>query len=307
MKHILLLGTGGTIACKHGDSGLTPLLTGDELLSYVPAARSFCEVEAIQVLNIDSTNIHPKHWQLLCQVLEENYDNYDGFVICHGTDTMAYTAAAMSYLVQHSKKPIVITGAQKPIDLDVTDARTNLLDSLRFASCERAHGVNIVFDGKVIAGTRGKKERTKSYNAFSSINFPYLAVIQDEHILFMESSILDYMGEHYDAVVIESFGVGGLPSYESGDFYHSIEKMTQAGKIVVMTTQVTQEGSNMSVYEVGQKIKNAFGLIESYDMTLEATVTKLMWILGQTKEPEQVKEMFYQTVGHDILWKAVTK
>ena len=155
MKHILLLGTGGTIACKHGDSGLTPLLTGDELLSYVPAARSFCEVEAIQVLNIDSTNIHPKHWQLLCQVLEENYDNYDGFVICHGTDTMAYTAAAMSYLVQHSKKPIVITGAQKPIDLDVTDARTNLLDSLRFASCERAHGVNIVFDGKVIAGTRG--------------------------------------------------------------------------------------------------------------------------------------------------------
>ena len=252
MKHILLLGTGGTIACKHGDSGLTPLLTGDELLSYVPAARSFCEVEAIQVLNIDSTNIHPKHWQLLCHVLEENYDNYDGFVICHGTDTMAYTAAAMSYLVQHSKKPIVITGAQKPIDLDVTDARTNLLDSLRFASCERAHGVNIVFDGKVIAGTRGKKERTKSYNAFSSINFPYLAVIQDEHILFyiddkwqdrenvrfyhdlddrvallklipsMESSILDYMGEHYDAVVIESFGVGGLPSYESGDFYHSI-------------------------------------------------------------------------------------
>ena len=115
MKHILLLGTGGPIACKHGDSGLTPLLTGDELLSYVPAARSFCEVEAIQVLNIDSTNIHPKHWQLLCHVLEENYDNYDGFVICHGTDTMAYTAAAMSYLVQHSKKPIVITGVLKPI------------------------------------------------------------------------------------------------------------------------------------------------------------------------------------------------
>lgn len=157
MKHILLLGTGGTIACKHGDSGLTPLLTGDELLSYVPAARSFCEVDATQVLNIDSTNIHPNHWQLLSKVLEENYDNYDGFVICHGTDTMAYTAAAMSYMVQHSKKPIVITGAQKPIDLDVTDARTNLLDSLRFASCERAHGVNIVFDGKVIAGTRGKR------------------------------------------------------------------------------------------------------------------------------------------------------
>ena len=333
MKHILLLGTGGTIACKRGDNGLTPLLTGDELLSYVPAAREFCHVDAIQVLNIDSTNIHPKHWLMLSQVLEKNYDNYDGFVICHGTDTMAYTAAAMSYLVQHSSKPIVITGAQKPIDLDVTDARTNLLDSLRFASCDRAHGVSIVFDGKVIAGTRGKKERTKSYNAFSSINFPYLAVIQEEHILFyiddkwqdketvrfyhdldsrvallklipsMGSSVLDYLAEHHDAVVIESFGVGGLPSYDSGDFYSSIEKWISQGKVIVMTTQVTQEGSNMSVYEVGQKIKNAFGLIESYDMTLEATVTKLMWILGQTREPDRIRELFCRTVNHDILWK----
>ena len=333
MKHILLLGTGGTIACKRGDNGLTPLLTGDELLSYVPAAREFCHVDAIQVLNIDSTNIHPKHWLMLSQVLEKNYDNYDGFVICHGTDTMAYTAAAMSYLVQHSSKPIVITGAQKPIDLDVTDARTNLLDSLRFASCDSAHGVSIVFDGKVIAGTRGKKERTKSYNAFSSINFPYLAVIQEEHILFyiddkwqdketvrfyhdldsrvallklipsMGSSVLDYLAEHHDAVVIESFGVGGLPSYDSGDFYSSIEKWISQGKVIVMTTQVTQEGSNMSVYEVGQKIKNAFGLIESYDMTLEATVTKLMWILGQTREPDRIRELFYRTVNHDILWK----
>ena len=333
MKHILLLGTGGTIACKRGDNGLTPLLTGDELLSYVPAAREFCHVDAIQVLNIDSTNIHPKHWLMLSQVLEKNYDNYDGFVICHGTDTMAYTAAAMSYLVQHSSKPIVITGAQKPIDLDVTDARTNLLDSLRFASCDRAHGVSIVFDGKVIAGTRGKKERAKSYNAFSSINFPYLAVIQEEHILFyiddkwqdketvrfyhdldsrvallklipsMGSSVLDYLAEHHDAVVIESFGVGGLPSYDSGDFYSSIEKWISQGKVIVMTTQVTQEGSNMSVYEVGQKIKNAFGLIESYDMTLEATVTKLMWILGQTREPDRIRELFYRTVNHDILWK----
>ena len=336
MKHILLLGTGGTIACKRGDNGLTPLLTGDELLSYVPAAREFCHVDAIQVLNIDSTNIHPKHWLMLSQVLEKNYDNYDGFVICHGTDTMAYTAAAMSYLVQHSSKPIVITGAQKPIDLDVTDARTNLLDSLRFASCDRAHGVSIVFDGKVIAGTRGKKERTKSYNAFSSINFPYLAVIQEEHILFyiddkwqdketvrfyhdldsrvallklipsMGSSVLDYLAEHHDAVVIESFGVGGLPSYDSGDFYSSIEKWISQGKVIVMTTQVTQEGSNMSVYEVGQKIKNAFGLIESYDMTLEATVTKLMWILGQTQEPDRIRELFYRTVNHDILWKTTS-
>lgn len=337
MKHILLLGTGGTIACKRGDNGLTPLLTGEELLSYVPAAREFCQVDSIQVLNIDSTNVHPKHWLMIARAIEEHYDDYDGFVVAHGTDTMAYTAAALSYLIQHSKKPIVITGAQKPIDLDVTDARTNLRDSLRFASSDRAHGVNIVFDGKVIAGTRGKKERSKSYNAFSSINFPYLAVIQDDTILFyiddkwqdresirfyhelnsrvallklipsMDPSVFDYLAEHNDAVIIESFGVGGLPSYDNADFYSSIEKWVQQGKIVVMTTQVTQEGSNMSVYEVGQKAKNAFGLIESYDMTLEATVAKLMWILGQTSNPEDVEELFYKTIGHDILWKSASK
>ena len=269
--------------------------------------------------------------------LKDNIDKVKGFVITHGTDTMAYTAAALSYLIQHSKKPIVITGAQKPIDLDVTDARTNLLDSLRFASSDRAHGVNIVFDGKVIAGTRGKKERSKSYSAFSSINFPYLAVIQDETILFyiddkwqdresvrfyhklnsnvallklipsMDPSVFEYLAEHNDAVIIESFGVGGLPSYDDSDFYSSIEKYVAQGKIVVMTTQVTQEGSNMSVYEVGQKAKNAFGLIESYDMTLEATVAKLMWILGQTSEPDRVEELFYQTIGHDILWKSASR
>ena len=334
MKHILLLGTGGTIACKRGDNGLTPLLTGDKLLSYVPAAREFCHVDAIQVLNIDSTNIHPKHWLMLSQVLEKNYDNYDGFVICHGTDTMAYTAAAMSYLVQHSSKPIVITGAQKPIDLDVTDARTNLLDSLRFASCDRAHGVSIVFDGKVIAGTRGKKERTKSYNAFSSINFPCIAIIQEEHILFylddkermpgspafyselnpnvgllklipsMDASLLDYMAERYDAVIVESFGVGGLPSYENGDYHRAVARWTSLGKTVIMTTQVTNEGSNMSVYEVGRNIKKEFGLLEAYDMTLEAAVTKIMWILGQTRRPEEIRALFYQTINRDILWKA---
>lgn len=119
----------------------------------------------------------------------------------------------------------------------------------------------------------------------------------------LDSGLLDYMAEHYDAVVIESFGVGGLPSYDSDDFYSAIARWVEMGKVVVMTTQVTQEGSNMSVYEVGQKVKNAFGLIESYDMTLEATVTKLMWILGQTSDLEKGKEMFYTTINHDILWK----
>lgn len=333
MKKILMLGTGGTIACKRGEAGLKPLLTSEELLSYVPDAAGLCQIDSLQILNIDSTNMQPAHWLMIAETLEKQYEKYDGFVICHGTDTMAYTAAALSYLVQDSPKPIVITGAQKPIDMENTDARTNLSDSLCFASEGRAHGVNIVFDGKVIAGTRGKKERSKSYNAFSSINFPYIAAIQDNQVIFylddkdnhersvqffhkinphvalmklipsMGADVLDYMAEHYDAVIIESFGVGGLPAYDSGDFYKAVEKWTALGKTVVMTTQVTNEGSNMSIYEVGHTIKKEFGLLEAYDMTLEATVTKLMWILGQTDREKNIREMFYRTINRDILWR----
>lgn len=333
MKKILMLGTGGTIACKRGESGLKPLLTSDELLSYVPGVKEFCQVDSLQVLNIDSTNMQPCHWLSMAEAVEYNYEQYDGFVICHGTDTMAYTAAALSYLIQNSSKPIVVTGAQRPIDMENTDARTNLFDSLLFASDDRAHGVNIVFDGKAIAGTRGKKERTKSYNAFSSINFPYIAAIQEGQVIFyledgsgtgqqvqfyhhlnprvaliklipsMGADVLDYLADHYDAVIIESFGVGGLPSYASGDFYNAVRNWISMGKTVVMATQVTNEGSNMAVYEVGHTIKKEFGLLEAYDMTLEATVTKLMWILGQTNDPEEIRRLFYKTVNRDILWR----
>ena len=334
MKQILMIATGGTIASKRSDSGLKPLITSEELLSFVPCCKEFCHADSLQLFNIDSTNMEPCHWLSIARAVEEHYEAYDGFVICHGTDTMAYTAAALSYLIQNSRKPIVITGAQKPIDMENTDARINLEASLRFASSPKAHGVNIVFDGKVIAGTRGKKERTKSYNAFSSINFPYIATIQEDHVIFylddkellkkpvtfyhqldsnvallklipsMNASVLEDMAKRYDAIIIESFGVGGLPSYGSGDFHETVARLTAMGKVIVMTTQVTNEGSNMSIYEVGKNIKREFGLLEAYDMTLEATVTKLMWILGQTKDPKEIRKMFYQTVNRDILWKA---
>lgn len=127
MRKILLIGTGGTIACGHSDDGLKPLLTPEQLLSYVQDSKEFCETDTIQLMNLDSTNIEPKHWLAMAACIEAHYDEYDGFVICHGTDTMAFTAAALSYLIQHSPKPIVITGAQHPIDLEDTDARVNLM------------------------------------------------------------------------------------------------------------------------------------------------------------------------------------
>lgn len=179
MKNILMIGTGGTIASKQTEYGLAPGLSTEDILNYIPAVSKICEVDSIQVCNLDSTNVTPEHWKLLVKTVEENYDKYDGFVICHGTDTLAYTAAALSYMIQNSRKPIVVTGAQKPIEMDVTDAKTNLLDSFIYASDNDSQDVNIVFDGKVIVGTRARKERAKSYNAFCSINFPYQAVIQD--------------------------------------------------------------------------------------------------------------------------------
>ena len=111
LKRILMIATGGTIASKRSAEGLKPLMTSEELLGFVPHVKEFCEVTAMQVINIDSTNIQPKHWLLISSTIERFYDQYDGFVVCHGTDTLAYTASALSYLIQNSPKPIVITGA----------------------------------------------------------------------------------------------------------------------------------------------------------------------------------------------------
>ena len=127
-KNILLIATGGTIASKKSDSGLKPQITPEELMQFIPQVKDICEFHSIQLLNLDSSNMEPKHWKMIVQTIHDNYDNYDGFVIAHGTDTMAYTAAALSYMIQNSKKPIVITGAQKPINLEITDAKSNLLD-----------------------------------------------------------------------------------------------------------------------------------------------------------------------------------
>ena len=134
MKKILLIATGGTIASKYTEQGLSPKISAEELLEYVPSAKEFCTIYTEAPFSLDSTNVCAKHWTALAALIEKKYEYYDGFVICHGTDTMAYTAAALSYLIQNNRKPVVVTGAQKPIDLAITDARSNLLDSLRAAA-----------------------------------------------------------------------------------------------------------------------------------------------------------------------------
>ena len=326
-----MLATGGTIASRMSDHGLQPSIAPEEVLSYVPRIGEICEVHTHQVCHIDSTNIRPFHWEMMSQAIEERYHMYDGFVICHGTDTLAYTAAALSYMIQHSPKPIVITGAQRPIDLEITDAKTNLLDSFLYATDPDSRDVTIVFDGKVIVGTRAKKVRAKSYNAFESINFPYVAIVQDGRVIRylppipeedepifyhqmdktvcvlkltpgIKKEMLAFTFANYDGIVLESFGVGGIPEYIIAEFYHQLEQKEHENKLVIMATQVANEGSNMTIYEVGKKVKQDLNLMEAYDMTLEATITKLMWLLSrQELTMEEMRAEYYRRINHDIL------
>ncbi len=330
MKKILMIGTGGTIASKATAGGLHPQMSLEEILGYVPSISQICEVDTYQLCNIDSTNMSPEIWISIVCLVKEKYDQYDGFVICHGTDTMAYTAAALSYMIQDSPKPIAITGAQRPINMEVTDSKTNLYDSFLYAASDSASGVQIVFNGKVILGTRARKTHSKSFQAFSSINYPYLAVIQDGHLIqyithpkkeapiFYDnlnpkvclfkltpgvgSDILNYMLDKNDAVIIESYGVGGIPSLEKYHYFDVIQEWIVKGKTVVMTTQVPNEGSDMTVYMVGNELKSKVNILEAYDMISEAVVCKLMWILGQSNDPEEIQRLFYTTINNDILY-----
>ena len=219
MKKILLIATGGTIASKPTAGGLVPQITSEEILNYVPQVAQIAEIDTLQLFNLDSTNINWQHWLKIAECVEKHYAEYDGFVITHGTDTMAYTIAALSYLVQNSAKPIVMTGSQKSIYEEDTDARNNLTNAFLYAADEYAQGVKLVFDGKVIMGTRARKSRTKSYNAFSSIDYPEIAVIRDRRIIyFIEESKPEGAVKFYHKLDPKVFVLKLTPGLDAGIF-----------------------------------------------------------------------------------------
>lgn len=332
MKHILTIGTGGTIASERSENGLTPELDASQLLRYVPQVNELCTVDCIQPFSLDSTNITPEHWVVLARLIEDNYSRYDGFVITHGTDTMAYTAAALSYLIQNSPKPIVLTGSQKPIVSDNSDSKQNLCDSF-VCACSELCGVLVVFNGKVLLGTRARKTRTRSFQAFSSINYPDLAYIRDGKVIEFirprceesptfyrtlnpkvallklvpgtSSALIRYLLQNNDGLIIESFGVGGVPSYQKSGFREELRDGIAAGKTVVLTTQVEHEGSDLSIYSVGSGLKHDPGVLEAYDMTTEAVLAKLMWILGQTNDRDEIRRLFNTPVANDLLLASI--
>lgn len=324
-KKILLIGTGGTIASDITSSGLKPNFDAKELISFVPELENICDIECRQLFSIDSTNITPSHWCDIVREVQKSYGFYDGFVITHGTDTMAYTAAALSYLIQNTAKPIVLTGSQRPIGYDGSDAKTNLRDSFICACSDKLCGVTVLFDGRVICGTRAKKTHSKSLSAFESINFPYIASVTGKRVIpyiefrqtqkrcffdninadvgvikmfpSMKSSQLEKMLDGLNGAVIESYGAGGLPLYGMDDV---LERAFARGVVMAMTTQAENGGSDLSAYAVGRRLKKHPRLLEGYDITTEAAFAKLLWILSQSTDIETVRKMFYTPVQFDI-------
>ena len=324
-KKLLFIGTGGTIASELSEGALSPALGAEQLLRLVPDVSRMCDADAVQLFELDSTDIMPEHWIRIADEIIRRYDDYDGFVIAHGTDTMAYTASALSYLIQNSRKPIVLTGAQKPIGFETTDSKQNLSDSFLCAASGMA-GVLVVFGGQVLLGTRARKTRSKSFSAFSSPNYPPLATVQNGRMALYfdptegethfcrsldpsvgllkltpgtDTELLHFMLGRYRALVIESFGVGGLPD-RGGAFRAVIQRATAAGRLVALTTQVQSEGTDLSVYSVGSGLTD-MGVLEAFDMTPEACFTKLMWILAESDDPAVRRRLFYTPVCHDIL------
>lgn len=330
MKRILIIATGGTIASTEDGAGLAPTLTGKELAARVPLIDTLCDLDFVQPMNIDSTNMRPRDWLSIARIIRDGYDRYDGFVILHGTDTMAYTAAALSYLIQDSDRPIVLTGSQQPMANPFTDAKLNLYHSVLYACDPASRDVSVVFGGKVICGTRARKQRTMSFNAFSSMNFPSLAYVRggsivrpagmgsarrdhggprfydalNERVIVLKltpelkPTIFGLLKPDYDAVILETFGIGGIPAYD-GSYQDAIFDWVDSGRALVVTTQVPEEGLDLGVYEVGHAYAEKDGILKGDDMTTEALVAKTMWALGQTREPAELSRLFYQEVNHD--------
>ncbi len=323
MKKILLIATGGTIASEDSGDGLAPAIDANQLLSYIPDIKNTCYLDAISIMSIDSTDMNPSLVVKIAEAIEQNYADYDGFVVTHGTDTLAYTSALLTYVLQNVKKPVILTGSQLSIEEDYTDAKKNLSDAILFA-CEDILGVHVVFDGLLINGAHAKKMKTRNADAFFSINLPAVATIKHGKIdynpllifegywdhtsiemngnftiqtnlcdnifilkLFpgMGPEIFDFIKEHYRGVIIEGFGLSGIPT----NLHEKIIELTKAGIAVAVTTQCLYEGSDLSVYAVGKELTKQ-NVILAGDMTTEALTTKLMCSLGQYDNLPDIKK-----------------
>ena len=325
-KKILLLTTGGTIASMPGGEGLEPQRSS-VMEREINQLRTYYDITVEDLICLDSSNITPREWQLIAEAVFTKRQSYDGIVISHGTDTMAYTASAVTFMLPNIDVPVVFTGSQLPLADMLSDGPDNLRTAFAMAASSHA-GVFLAFDRKVMLGCRAVKVRASGFSAFESVNARYAARVSNQG-LKVDSDVLPKptgtpqlrtelgtdvfllkltpgltprvfdalaaMG--YRGIIIEAFGLGGINVLHKG--LAGIHRAVDQGISVVVTTQCLYDSANLGVYQVGTKLLE-MGVIQGRDMTSEAAMTKLMWLLGQDMEPTEIAAAFDQNLAGEV-------
>ena len=325
-KKILLLTTGGTIASMPGGEGLEPHRS-DVMERELNQLRTYYDISVRDVMCLDSSNIRPEEWQLIARDIFTHRVGFDGIVVSHGTDTMAYTASAVTFMLPDIDLPVVFTGSQLPLADMLSDGPENLRTAFAMAATG-CPGVFLAFDRKIMLGCRAVKVRASGFSAFESVNARYagrvsnLGLVLDPDVLpkprgearlrddisknvfllkltpGLNPAVFDMLAAMgYKGIVIEAFGLGGFNVLNKG--LRGIQRAVEDGVSVVVTTQCLYDSSNLQVYQVGNKLLE-LGVIQGRDMTSEAAMTKLMWAIGQGMEPEQIKTLFNTNLAGEI-------
>jgi len=326
---ICLLFAGGTIGMIRNSKtkALEPASTAHDIIREIPEIQKHLTLDFKMVVNIDSSNMNPSNWTEIATTIKKLYDRYDGFVVVQGTDTMAYTASALSFALQNLSKPIVLTGSLIPLEEIGSDGKNNLIYACLTATLDIAE-VCMVFANKIIRGNRAKKYHESFVAVFHSPNYPDLGELGRPTILHewrkrrrkrvlkfqpnfnpnisvlklfpgFDPAILDKVIERKpNGIIIEGFGPGNIPFLEN-TIIPQIAKANKAGISVIISNQMEKGITNLNSYEGGYKAKNA-GAISSGNMTTEATITKLMWVLAKTKKVSEIKEIFAKNLSGEV-------
>ena len=325
-KHILLLTTGGTIASVPGGEGLEPQRS-EVMERELTMLRTYYQITVKDVLCLDSSNIRPEEWQSIARHIYGLRSGYDGIVVSHGTDTMAYSASAVTFMLQGIDLPVVFTGSQLPLADVLSDGPDNLRTAFAMAA-SGVPGVFLAFDRKVMLGCRAVKVRASGFSAFESVNARYAGLVSNRGLVVDPAVLPEHIGAPqlqtdissdvfllkltpglspkifdalvsmgYKGIVIEAFGLGGVNVLHQG--LQGIRRAVEAGISVVVTTQCLYDSSDLRVYQVGNKLLE-LGVIQGLDMTTEAAITKLMWGLGQGYHQEEIARLFSTNLAGEV-------
>lgn len=312
-KRICILATGGTIASVPGPKGLRPGLTGEGILALLPGAAELAETDCVELMALDSTNLLPGHWQRMAEAVWERREAYDGFVITHGTDTMAYSAGALSLMLEHVDCPVVFTGAQLPMEAAGSDAAGNLLSALHGAVSGRP-GVYLAFGGMLHHGGAVRKMYSRSPIGFCSIQCPPVAEFTGERLIWRQPpqnpggdfrlatdldervavlklvpgtdpELLKLMVDAgYHGILVEGYGAGGVPNGASSkDFLPALAYAVENNVSIVCTTQCVYDGAYLDTYEVGIRAME-MGAVSGGRLHLELLFPAVMLALAKSRE-----------------------